>query len=121
MLTPGHFAFWKFLGPCIHGDIAQGLSSLFESSQDTSDFGQSTVFMSRMHDLTVCMQVASVLVILYLFIGRQLRAWMPLFVYAHVVTGVSLLQRCHMLCACFINVTLPYAGCSMHYAFSDEC
>ena len=86
-----------------------------------SDFGQRTVFMSRTHASTVCMQVASVLVIVYLFIGRQLRAWMPLFVYAHVVTGVPLLQRCHMLRACFINVTLPYAGCSMHYAFPNGC
>ena len=33
------------------------------------------------------MQVASVCIILYLFIGRRLRAWMPAFVYAHVVTG----------------------------------
>ena len=43
------------------------------------------------------MQVASVCIILYLFIGRRLRAWMPAFVYAHVVTGESsraLAQRC---------------------------
>ena len=33
------------------------------------------------------MQVASVCIILYLFIGRRLRAWMPAFVYAHIVTG----------------------------------
>ena len=39
------------------------------------------------------MQVASVCIILYLFIGRRLRAWMPAFVYAHVVTGKSSLPQ----------------------------
>ena len=39
------------------------------------------------------MQVASVCIILYLFIGRRLRAWMPAFVYAHVVTGKSSLTQ----------------------------
>ena len=37
------------------------------------------------------MQMASVFVIVYLFVGRKLRSWMPLFVYAHVVTGERLL------------------------------
>lgn len=39
------------------------------------------------------MQVASAIVIIYLFIGRKLRAWMPLFVYANVVTGKPLLAQ----------------------------
>ena len=47
----------------------------------------------------VSSQMASVFVIVYLFVGRKLRSWMPLFVYAHVVTGEAPLTKTSNLAA----------------------